>query len=872
MVKAKDQMINILCRLEQIYPPAFFDIMIHLVMHLPEEALQGGPVSFWWMYPFERYMKKLKNYVRNKAKPEGSIAEDYVANEALTFCSRYFRGEIGTKFNRPNASQGCPRPTSDFQVFRSLCKKSGKETIIRLGLPEMKKVIWYVLHNSPEIDTYMNEFQSEHPESDMQQEFPRWFESKIGNLYTTNDPRCTPDLFALACGPSSTATSINSCVVNGVKFVFKAVLFRVKWFDLAKRGRVERYNTRNNMTQICSCSTAFEDQPYILATQAKQVFYLEDPARRPLHWKVVQEVNHNTTWDVIVVEDDDDVIHGNNSSNLQLSTNLNALELSPLNIDGQSTLVEAPPPIITVDEDDDFIDDEDDDPYDLADSDPNNSDDEIEVATDVVYDSDVDMAAAVARGHGGDGASDPPSPPRHTNSGCRGGGSGGRQPRRGGRARGGGGRGGGWAGGMPQIRQANKNVALRKAVDKSGPQSIEFEMTDQETYNHVRPNRAWYNNYVGELVRSLPLHYPSWHDLDAATRAAFMNRLGVRILRLGVPQAQARMGIYSEQPEPAYSSDNKGSMKKAYFTLKGGPGAVDVVRQNLPPNVEPSVWEEHMKFYMNDKTLKRVAVNKENRKKNKVYSRYGSKSLAAIRHDYRMNSKDKQYPSLIQSFYDTHCDEDVEEMVRLRDLGANTPDGVAYTEEQILAMVLKGKQRGHIAGRGRVVPSLRRPPLPCTPPPPPGMADISAELATAQKKIAEDAEERKTMKKKLDLLMGFASSNPMWSQYISQVDSQHVDGSGSGAGGSGSGAGGSGSGAGGSGSDDIEDLDGDDDHDDHDEEWDPQCRRRLSTTMLFPTGHRRRHAPVDMSTGVYNPVDMTTAKPQKSRRGSCQMY
>ncbi|PWA53022.1 hypothetical protein CTI12_AA451310 [Artemisia annua] len=78
----------------------------------------------------------------------------------------------------------------------------------------MKKVIWYVLHNSPEIDAYMNEFQS-----DMQQEFPRWFESKISNLYIANDPRCTPDLFALACGPLSTATSINSCVVNGVKFV-----------------------------------------------------------------------------------------------------------------------------------------------------------------------------------------------------------------------------------------------------------------------------------------------------------------------------------------------------------------------------------------------------------------------------------------------------------------------------------------------------------------------------------------------------------------------------------------------------------------------------------------------------------------------------
>ncbi|GKD04089.1 hypothetical protein Tco_1179063 [Tanacetum coccineum] len=42
-------------------------------------------------------------------------------------------------------------------------------------------------------------------------------------------------------------------------------------------------------------------------------------------------------------------------------------------------------------------------------------------------------------------------------------------------------------------------------------------------------------------------------------------------------------------------------------------------------------------------------------------------------------------------------------MIKLRDLGANTPTGVPYTEEQILALVIKGKQRDHIPGRGRQV-------------------------------------------------------------------------------------------------------------------------------------------------------------------------
>ncbi|GJU26124.1 hypothetical protein Tco_1164745, partial [Tanacetum coccineum] len=70
---------------------------------------------------------------------------------------------------------------------------------------------------------------------------------------------------------------------------------------------------------------AFKNDQYILATQVKQVFYLEDMARRPSDWKVVQDVNHKKflNWGIIVVEDDHDVIHFDNSYDLALSTSLN---------------------------------------------------------------------------------------------------------------------------------------------------------------------------------------------------------------------------------------------------------------------------------------------------------------------------------------------------------------------------------------------------------------------------------------------------------------------------------------------------------------------------------------------------------------------
>jgi hypothetical protein len=90
----------ILCKLEKIFPPAFFDVMVHLAVHLPEEAMLRGPVQHGWMFPVERRLLTCKRYVQNTSRPEGSIAEAYVIDECLTFCSRYF-DDVETRWNRP---------------------------------------------------------------------------------------------------------------------------------------------------------------------------------------------------------------------------------------------------------------------------------------------------------------------------------------------------------------------------------------------------------------------------------------------------------------------------------------------------------------------------------------------------------------------------------------------------------------------------------------------------------------------------------------------------------------------------------------------------------------------------------------------------
>lgn len=89
--------VETICILEVCFPPAFFDIMQHTLVHLVDELEMCGPVGGRWMYPCERYLGTLKSYVRNKAHPEASMANGYAAKEALGFCTEYLNLDKYTK-------------------------------------------------------------------------------------------------------------------------------------------------------------------------------------------------------------------------------------------------------------------------------------------------------------------------------------------------------------------------------------------------------------------------------------------------------------------------------------------------------------------------------------------------------------------------------------------------------------------------------------------------------------------------------------------------------------------------------------------------------------------------------------------------------
>ena len=83
--KLQNDVVHCLVNFELVFPPSFFNIMTHLLVHLVKEISILSPVFLHNMFPFERFMGVLKKYVHNYAQPEVSIAKGYGIEEVIEF-------------------------------------------------------------------------------------------------------------------------------------------------------------------------------------------------------------------------------------------------------------------------------------------------------------------------------------------------------------------------------------------------------------------------------------------------------------------------------------------------------------------------------------------------------------------------------------------------------------------------------------------------------------------------------------------------------------------------------------------------------------------------------------------------------------------
>ncbi|XP_058741699.1 uncharacterized protein LOC131614087 [Vicia villosa] len=229
--RLQSRIILTLCHLEMLFPPSFFTIMVHLTCHLVGEAKLGGPVQYRWMYPIERYLGHLKSYVRNKAQPEGSIAEGYLAEEVLTFFSQYIDG-IETRINRPTRVDYYPGErdlSHTSSIFPSMGRGVRAFSTFDLSTMEKTQAHRYVSLNCLEVKPYIDEFKdyirrrskgrrptTTEIEKMIRKDFIAWFPQRIMNPDISN--AVSDDLKYLAKGPTTQARRYSAFNINGFKF------------------------------------------------------------------------------------------------------------------------------------------------------------------------------------------------------------------------------------------------------------------------------------------------------------------------------------------------------------------------------------------------------------------------------------------------------------------------------------------------------------------------------------------------------------------------------------------------------------------------------------------------------------------------------
>ncbi|KAL9676132.1 hypothetical protein QQ045_004345 [Rhodiola kirilowii] len=209
VMQMKEDIVKILCSLERIFPPAFFTIMVHLLVHLPEQILLKGPMATMQGTGHPRYNPML-HYL--SCQPQAHTCYSQCDVNGVKF--------VTEERDRKLKTQNCGvmvQTEGDVTYYGVL------EEVVSLRYAEGMSVI----------------------------------------------------------------------------------VFKCRWFntDPTKRGNIK---IDHGLISVDTSTSWYEDSPFCLTSNARQIFYIDDPKAGD-NWKVVNSISHRGTYkcsSVAHVEDD----------------------------------------------------------------------------------------------------------------------------------------------------------------------------------------------------------------------------------------------------------------------------------------------------------------------------------------------------------------------------------------------------------------------------------------------------------------------------------------------------------------------------------------------------------------------------------------
>ncbi|CAA0810561.1 Unknown protein, partial [Striga hermonthica] len=266
-------------------------------------------------------MKILKGYVKNPHRPEASIVERYIAEEAVEFCTEYLSRA---------KSVGLPKSR---HVGRSPGKGTLGGRMKSVDHEELLQAHLYILTNTPEVQPYLDMhrrlIKEKNPRkaerwlvNEHNKTFISWFKNEVANCPSTSNT-----VSWLAAGPNFDIISWRGYDINGYLFYtkerdekstmqnsgvsveaesmhfssakdknplcasssyfgiieeiwelnyvkFTVPVFKCKWVDSNNGVKVDELG----FTFVDFRKVGYKNEPFIMASQAKQVFYIIDPS------------------------------------------------------------------------------------------------------------------------------------------------------------------------------------------------------------------------------------------------------------------------------------------------------------------------------------------------------------------------------------------------------------------------------------------------------------------------------------------------------------------------------------------------------------------------------------------------------------------
>ncbi|XP_073123839.1 uncharacterized protein [Henckelia pumila] len=191
-----------------------------------------------------------------------------------------------------------------------------------------------------------------------------WFKDKVNEMRAIGSYEVTDELYALANRSNFSVYSYSGAIINGVKFLVEqrdvrrttqnsgilvpgvggqnfygvlqevielsnlkdctVLVFKCKWFDTDPRKR--RIQVDKIFTSIYTGAEWYKNDPFILASQAKSVYYLNDIKNGSL-WKLVHAYTPRNLWDFPNVEVENDVDTISSDAHVVQETNSQSLQL-----------------------------------------------------------------------------------------------------------------------------------------------------------------------------------------------------------------------------------------------------------------------------------------------------------------------------------------------------------------------------------------------------------------------------------------------------------------------------------------------------------------------------------------------------------------